>query len=92
MWHHWARRFAAFVNGRTTVTALLLLVSVGAGVGAAVSFGRATDLRDRGLRTVADAGLGPDDLALVLFAVGSAVAALLVRPTWTGRLDWNDLR
>lgn len=41
---------------------------------------------------VADARMGPDFFSVWAFAVGALAAALLVVPTWTGRLDWNRLR
>jgi hypothetical protein len=41
---------------------------------------------------VADARMGPDFFSVWAFAVGALAAALLIAPTWTGRLDWNKLR
>lgn len=41
---------------------------------------------------VADARLGPDFSAGWFFSVGAVVAAALIAPTWTGKIDWNSLR
>lgn len=40
---------------------------------------------------VADARLGPDFSAPIFLGIGAALAAVLVWPTFTGRLDWNRL-
>ena len=39
-----------------------------------------------------DVRMGPNDLAVWGFAVGAAVCASLIPPTWSGRLDWDKLR
>ncbi|WP_404386704.1 DUF3592 domain-containing protein [Knoellia locipacati] len=41
---------------------------------------------------VADLRMGPDFTAPWFFGVGAAVAAGLVWPTFTGRIDWDTLR
>lgn len=41
---------------------------------------------------VADTRLGPSYLATWLLGVGGAAAAALVRPTFTGRIDWMRFR
>lgn len=41
---------------------------------------------------VADARMGPDFFSVWALASAALVSALLVVPTWTGRLDWNKLR
>lgn len=41
---------------------------------------------------VADTRTGPDFFSVWAFVVGGLMAAALVVPTWTGRLDWNTLR
>jgi hypothetical protein len=41
---------------------------------------------------VADVRMGPDFFTVWACALGSRVAVALVRPTWTGRLDWARLR
>jgi hypothetical protein len=41
---------------------------------------------------VADTRTGPDFLTVWALVAGGLLAAALVAPTWTGRLDWNKLR
>lgn len=41
---------------------------------------------------VADVRMGPDFFSVWAFALGGLLAAVLVWPTWTGRLDWDKLR
>jgi hypothetical protein len=41
---------------------------------------------------VADARMGPDFFTVWAVAIGGLIAAALVWPTWTGRLDWNKFR
>jgi hypothetical protein len=41
---------------------------------------------------VADVRLGPDFFSVWALVVGCLLAAALVVPTWTGRLDWDKLR
>lgn len=41
---------------------------------------------------VADARAGPDFFSVGALVVGALLAAMLVAPTWTGRLDWTKLR
>lgn len=41
---------------------------------------------------VADVRTGPDFFSVWALAIGALLAAVLVRPTWTGRLDWDKLR
>jgi hypothetical protein len=41
---------------------------------------------------VADARTGPDFFSVWALALAAVVSALLVVPTWTGRLDWDKLR
>lgn len=40
---------------------------------------------------VADVRAGPDFFSVWALVIGAGVAAALVAPTWTGRLDWNKL-
>ena len=41
---------------------------------------------------VADVRMGPDFFSAWALGMGGVLAAALVLPTWTGRLDWNALR
>ncbi|CAN7222315.1 DUF3592 domain-containing protein [Knoellia sp. LjRoot47] len=41
---------------------------------------------------VADVRMGPDFVAPIFFAVGGLLASALVRPTMTGRIDWDKWR
>jgi hypothetical protein len=41
---------------------------------------------------VADVRMGPDFFSVWALIVGGLLAAGLVWPTWTGRLDWDNLR
>lgn len=41
---------------------------------------------------VADVRMGPDFFTVWALALGGLVAAALIWPTWTGRLDWDTLR
>jgi hypothetical protein len=41
---------------------------------------------------VADVRMGPGFFTVWALALGGLVAAALIWPTWTGRLDWDRLR
>lgn len=41
---------------------------------------------------VADVRMGPDFFSVWALVLGAAIAGVLIVPTWTGRLDWNELR
>lgn len=41
---------------------------------------------------VADTRSGPDFFSVWALVAGGLLAAALIVPTWTGRLDWNKLR